>query len=76
MTEPTNLPPEPYWVQRMRDAGYTVRVGTDPTPLSVEPEVWFNLPCESHRRRSRPLARIVGRLWNHGSPFKRRLASR
>ena len=35
-------PAEPYWVERMRQAGYTVRVGTDPRPLPYKPEVSFH----------------------------------
>ncbi|HEU4561734.1 MAG TPA: hypothetical protein VFS20_28170 [Longimicrobium sp.] len=37
-------PAVPDWVRRMRADGYTVRIGTDPTPLPFEPQVDFTLP--------------------------------
>jgi hypothetical protein len=46
---------EPEWVQRMRAAGYNVRVGRG-EPLSEIPEVMFDPPLS---RRQRAQERIV-----------------
>jgi hypothetical protein len=42
---------EPEWVQRMRAAGYNIRVGTINEPLSEVPEVMFPPPVSVWRRR-------------------------
>ncbi len=31
----------PRWVERMREAGYDVRIGTDTSPLLPEPDAMF-----------------------------------
>jgi hypothetical protein len=58
-TKDTACTAEPYWVERMRADGWSVRVGTDPTPIPVEPEIWFSPPAEAcygrRRRGDRPL---------------------
>ena len=46
---------EPEWVQRMRAAGYNIRVGRG-EPLSEIPEVMFDPPLS---RRQRAQERIV-----------------
>jgi hypothetical protein len=39
-----DLPDVPSWVVRMREAGYDVRIGTEPGGLPEIPEVHFTLP--------------------------------
>lgn len=34
---PEATPPEPAWVQRMRAAGYPIRIGTGDVPLREKP---------------------------------------
>lgn len=64
----------PNWVARMRADGYTVRIGTDPTPLPIEPEIHFGPPYEvDNGLRERPTT-IVQKLWNARRFFKRRTA--
>lgn len=48
--------PEPEWVQRMRAAGYDVRIGTGEGRLSEIPDAFFYPPP---RLRSRIRQRIV-----------------
>lgn len=67
---------EPEWMQRMRAAGYNLRRGTDPTPLSEIPEVMFPPPVH-------PLLRAISwipwgfrRVFRLGqTPFRRRNGS-
>jgi hypothetical protein len=41
---------EPEWVQRMRAAGYNIRVGTVGEPMSEIPEVMFDPPLTLRQR--------------------------
>jgi hypothetical protein len=74
MPDEADRPEEPYWVARLRAKGYTVRVGTDPTPLPVEPEDHFGPPYLSDHGRRWRLQNILRKLWNAGRLFKRRIA--
>lgn len=41
---------EPEWVQRMRAAGYNIRIGTVGEPMSAVPEVMFDPPLSLRQR--------------------------
>lgn len=74
MSEQADRPEEPYWVAGLRAKGYTVRVGTDPTPLPVEPGVDFGPPYLVDHGPVRRLKTFVRKLWNGGRLFTRRAA--
>jgi hypothetical protein len=67
---------EPYWVERMRAAGYTVRVGTGTDGLSFEPEVSFHPPPEERRKLAYRLREFLQDLWHRGAAFRYRVGRR
>ena len=70
----TNRPEEPYWAERMRAAGYTVRVGTGTEGIPFEPEVSFHPPAGERRRLRYKLREFVHELWNRGASLKHRIS--
>lgn len=62
---------EPAWVIRMRADGFQVRRGTDPRPLSVEPEVDFSPPRRPRQGLRRHVIMIARKLWNRTQPTRR-----
>ncbi|HET7228859.1 MAG TPA: hypothetical protein VFJ16_02520 [Longimicrobium sp.] len=76
MTDETQNPDEPYWVSRMRDAGYSVRVGTSNNGIPFEPEVSFRPPARERSALRRRLNGLVQKLWNRGAPLMRRIVHR
>jgi hypothetical protein len=73
MPENPSLPAEPDWVRAMRAEGWTVRTGTDPTPLPFEPEVDFSLPRPLRPNLSRRMTGLVRKLWPRRGSFRRRM---
>jgi hypothetical protein len=72
----TNRPEEPYWAERMRAAGYPVRVGTDPRPLPYEPEISYHHLAKPHVRARWRVIEMAQDLWSYVAALKRRLVSR
>lgn len=78
---------EPQWVQRMRAAGYNIRVGTLDGPMSYLPDAFFYPPPGVPRRlvrrldatsrgcsgRTVPLARAMPLFLDACAPAKRYL---
>lgn len=58
-TEPR---PEPEWVQRMRAAGYNIRIGTGEGTLSEIPDAYFYPPPTLRSRIRRSVVRAFGKL--------------
>jgi hypothetical protein len=57
------LPPEPEWVQRMRAAGYNIRVGTVGEPMSEIPEAFFYPPPTFWNRTRERIQRGYSKLF-------------
>jgi hypothetical protein len=53
----------PIWVQRLRDDGFKVRMGTGTEGLSEEPEVMFTLPRDSRMGLRRRVVALARRIW-------------
>jgi hypothetical protein len=53
---------EPEWVQRMRAAGYNIRVGTIDEPMSEVPEVMFYPPVTRLNGLRRGMGTVFGVL--------------
>ena len=53
----------PVWVQRLREDGFKVRMGTGTERLSEEPEFRFTLPNESRTGLRRRVVALARRIW-------------
>lgn len=57
----------PIWVQRLREDGFKVRMGTGTEGLSEEPEVMFNLPCNTRMGLRRRVVALARKIWGGGA---------
>jgi hypothetical protein len=62
---------EPEWVQRMRAAGYNIRVGTVGEPMSEIPEAYFYPPPTLRSRIRRSIVRRYVKLVRALTPARR-----
>lgn len=53
---------EPEWVQRMRAAGYNIRMGTGEGTLNEIPDAYFYPPPSLHSRIRRSIARAYKKV--------------
>jgi hypothetical protein len=75
MADESDRPAEPYWAERMRAAGYTVRVGTGTDGLPYYPAISYH-DRSDESGPGRRLAEFVRRLRAFGSIFRRRIVPR
>jgi hypothetical protein len=61
MTE--GSPAEPAWVQRMRAAGYNIRIGNSGEPMSEIPEAFFYPPPGMRHRLGQRIAGAFRRVF-------------
>lgn len=62
---------EPEWVQRMRAAGYNIRVGTGEGTLSEIPDAYFYPPPTLRNRIRRKIVRSYVKLVRALTPARR-----